>query len=163
MAAQTLSHSRVEWTATRPPRRVRGASVEVTEAGWSIAIGARNHHAYAVLQRAAQPVFFRDYSLGTYLSVDRNDGRMPSSTSQSIEEVAKPWFDPNFDIGEVGGDALYQVNGQITLLAHGVRNFEEELPAGHRIDGHNDWALGASEWVSHATERTVTDRSVASL
>ncbi len=48
MAAQTLSHSRVEWTETRPPRRVRGASVEVTETGWSGAIGACDHRAYTV-------------------------------------------------------------------------------------------------------------------
>ena len=69
---------------------------------------------------------------------------MPSATAQGVEEVVEPRLDANFDVGKVRGNALNEADGEVALLADGVRNVEEELPAGHWIYGHDGRGLGVS-------------------
>ena len=162
MAAQALSHSREKPTARWPPRRMREAPAGATETGWSGVIGAGDRGAGAPREGAAEHVFVWDDTLAADPPVDRNDRRVPSAAAQGVEEVAEPGFDANFDMGEVQGNALDEANSEVALLADGVRDVEEELPAGHRVDGHHGWGLGISRRVSHAAESTGTGGSVAS-
>ena len=144
LTADALSHSQVEPTATWPPRRMREAPAGATEAGWSGVIGAGDRTAGSSREGAAEPVFIGDDTLGADPPVNRNDGRVPSATAQGVEEVVEPGLDANFDMGKVGGNALNEANGEVALLADGVRDVEEELPAGHWIDGHDSRGLGVS-------------------
>ena len=141
MTAQALSHSRVELTARWPPRRMREAP---PGAVWSGVISAGGCGAGVAHESTAESVFIWDDTLGADLPVDRDDGRVPPSTAQGVEEVVEPWLDPNFNMGEVRGNALDQANGEVALLTDGVRNVEEELTAGHWIDRHDSRGLGVS-------------------
>ena len=58
--------------------------------------------------------------------------------------MVEPWLDANLNMGEVRGNALNEANGEVALLADGVRHVEEQLPAGHWIDGHDGRGLGVS-------------------
>ena len=120
------------------------APAGATKAGWSGVIGAGDRTAGSSREGAAQPVFIGDDTLGADPPVNRNDGRVPSATAQGVEEVVEPGLDANFDMGKVGGNALNEANGEVALLADGVRDVEEELPAGHWIDGHDSRGLGVS-------------------
>ena len=144
MTVQALSHSRVELTARWPPRRMREAPAGPTEAVWSGVICGGGCGADVAHEGAAEPVFIWDDTLGADLPVDRDDGRVPTSTAQGVEEVVEPWLDPNFNMGEVRGNALNEANGEVALLADGVRNIEEELSACHWIDRHDDRGLGVT-------------------
>ena len=144
MTAQALSHSRVELTARWPPRRMREAPSGATEALWSGVIGAGGCGAGVAHEGAAEPVFIWDDTLGADLPVDRNNGRVPTAAAQGVEEVVEPGLDPNFNMGEVRGNALDEANGEVALLADGVRNVEEELSACHWIDSHDGRGLGVT-------------------
>ena len=144
MTAQALSHSRVDPTARWPPRRMREAPAGATEAVWSGVICAGGCGAGVAHEGAAEPVFIWDDTLGADLPVDRDDGRVPTAAAQGVEEVVEPWLDPNFNMGEVRGNALDEANGEVTLLADGVRNVEEELSACHWIDSHDGRGLGVT-------------------
>ncbi len=93
---------------------------------------------------AAKPAFIGDDTLGADLPVDRNDGRVPTAAAQGVEEVVEPWLDPNFNMGEVRGNALDEAHGEVALLADCVRHVEEELSACHWIDSHYGRGLGVS-------------------
>ena len=123
---------------------MREAPAGATEAVWSGVIGVGGCGAGVAHEGAAEPVFIWDDTLGADLPVDRDDGRVPPATAQCIEEVVEPWLDPNFNMGEVRGNALDEANGEVTLLADGVRNVEEELSACHWIDSHDGRILGVT-------------------
>ena len=118
------------------PRRMREAPAEATGVGWSGVVGAGDCNAGAVRQGAAEPVFIGDDTLAADLPVNRNHGRVPPATTKGVEEVVEPGLDANFYVGEVSGNALNEVNSEVALLADGVRDVKEELPACHWIDGH---------------------------
>ena len=142
MTAQALSHSRVELTARWPPRRMREAPAAA--AVWSGVICVGGCGADVAHEGAAEPVFIWDDTLGADPPVDRNNGRVPPSTAQGVEEVVEPWLDPNFNMGEVRGNALDEAHGEVALLADCVRHVEEELPACHWIDSHDGRGLGVT-------------------
>ena len=124
---------------------MREAPSEATAATEAVSSGVIGRGGAGVArERSAEPVFIWDDTLGANLPVDRNDGRVPPSTAQGVEEVVEPWLDPNFNMGEVRGNALDEADGEVTLLADGVRNVEEELPAGHWINGHDGRGLGVT-------------------
>ena len=131
-------------TARWSPRRMRKGPAGATEVGWSGVIGAGERGAGAVRQGAAETVFIGDDTLGADPTVNRNYGRVPSATAQGVEDVVESGLDANFDVGKVRGNALNEANGEVALLAYGVRDVEEELPAGHWIDGHHGRGLGVS-------------------
>ena len=113
-------------------------------AGCSGVVGASDRAGGAAREGAAEPIFIGDNTLGSDPPVNRNDGRMPSATAQGVEEVVEPRLDANFNVGKVRSNALNEADGEVALLADGVRDVEEELPAGHWIEGHDGWGLGVS-------------------
>ena len=115
---------------------MRIARAGATEVGWSAVIGAGERGAGGGCQDVAEAVFIGDNALGADPPVNRNYGRVPSSTAQGVEDVVEPGLNANFDVGKVRGNALNEANGEVALLADGVRDVEEELPACHWIDGH---------------------------
>ena len=123
---------------------MREAPAGATEAGWSGVIGAGDRAAGAAHEGAAKPVFIGDDTLGADPPINRNDGRVPSATAKGVEEVVEPGLDANFDMGKVRGNALNEANSEVALLADGMRDVEEELPAGHWIDGHDGRGLSVS-------------------
>ena len=137
MAAHALIQSRLEWTAKWPPRRVRGAPAlaGTAEPAWSGVIGDGGRSTTGAHESAAEPLFVGDDTLRGDLAVDRHDGRVPAAAAQGVKEVVEPGLDADFDIGEVGGDALDEADGEVALLADGVRDVDEELPAGHGVNG----------------------------
>ena len=144
MAAQALTHSREKPTVRCPPRRIREAAAGATETGRSGVIGAGGRGAGVAHEGVAELVFVGDHTLRADSPVNRNYRGVPSAAAKGVEEVVEPGFDVNFDMGEVPGNSLDEGNGEIALLADGVRDVEEELPAGHRVDGHHCWELGIS-------------------
>ena len=144
-AAHALNHSRVEPTAKWPPRRVREAPPEPTAVTEAVSSGViSGGRAGVTHERSAEPVFIGHDTLGVDLPVDRNYRRVPPATSQRIKNVVEPRLDPNFNMGQGGGNPLDQANGKVALLADGVRHVEEQLPAGHWIDGHDGRGLSAT-------------------
>ena len=123
---------------------MREAPAGATEAGGSGVIGVGDRAAGAAHEGAAKPVFIGDDTLGADPPVNRNDGRVPSATAKGVEEVVEPGLDANFDMGKVRGNALNEANSEVALLADGMRDVEEELPAGHWIDGHDGRGLSVS-------------------
>ena len=89
------------------------------------------------LDGVAEPVLVGDDPLGGDPAVDRHDRRVPATAAQGVEEVVEPRLDAHLDIRQVGGDTLDEADGEVALLADGVRDVEEELPAGHGIHGHD--------------------------
>ena len=131
-------------TASWSPRRMRKAQAGATEVGWSAVIEAGERGADAGHQGAAETIFIGDNALGADPPVNRNYGRVPSATAKGVEDVVEPGLDANFDMGKVRGNALNEANGEVALLADGVRDVEEELPACHWVDGHYGRGLCAS-------------------
>ena len=124
---------------------MREAPSEATEATEAVSSGVIGDGGSGVAHEgAAEPIFIRDDTLGADLPVDRNHRRVPSATAQGIKNVVEPRLDANFNMGEVRGNALNEANGEVALLADGVRHVEEQLPAGHRIDGHDGRGLSAT-------------------
>ena len=123
---------------------MREAPAGATDTGGSGVIGAGAGGAGVAYEGAAEYVFVGDDTLGADSPVNRDDRRVPSAAAQGVEDVVEPGLDANFDMGEVQCNSLDEANGEIALLADSVRDVEEELPAGHGVDGHNSLVLGIS-------------------
>ena len=90
----------------------------------------------------AEAGFVGDDALGGDFAVDGNDGRVPATAAEGVEEVVEPGLDADFDVGEVRGDALDEPDGEVALLADGVGNVDAELAAGHGVDGDDGHPIG---------------------